>query len=88
MKIACYTSCSINYLAKARVLAESLKKHNDDAYIVLLMNDVWPDWFNPEIEPFDDVWKPSDLGFSESWVFKHNVMELCTAVKGLSLIHI
>ncbi len=88
MKIACYTSCSMNYLAKARVLAESLKKHNSDAYIVLLMNDITPDWFDPEAELFDEVWSPADLGYNEAWVFKHNVMELCTAVKGSALVRL
>ena len=85
MKIACYTSCSINYLAKARVLANTLKENHPDASIVLCMNDDIPEWFNECNEPFDAVWTPQDLGYSEDWIFKHNIMELCTAVKGRAL---
>jgi hypothetical protein len=76
----------MNYLAKARLLAESLKEHNSDSYIVLLMNDIMPAWFDADEELFDEVWTPFDLGYDEQWVFQHNVMELCTAVKGRALV--
>src|SRR3546814_20040146 len=31
------------------------------------------------------MWQPHDLGYSRAWVFQHNVMELCTGVKGRAL---
>lgn len=86
MKICAYTSCSINYLPKARVLADTLKRHHPDAVLVICLNDVFPSWLQLSNEPFDYIWQPKDLGFSESWVFMHNVMEICTAVKGRALV--
>lgn len=85
MKISVYTSCSINYLPKARTLADSLKAHHPDAVIILCLNDVIPAWLDLEQEPFDHIWQPADLGFTEAWTFTHNVMEICTAVKGRAL---
>lgn len=85
MKIAAYTSCSLNYLPKARVLAKTLKKHNPDASIVLCLSDIVPPGFSLDNELFDEIWFPDDLGYSLKWVFTHNVMELCTAVKGTAL---
>lgn len=82
MKFAVYTSCSVNYLPKARVLADSLKAHHQDATLVLCLNDIAPAGLNLAMEPFDDIWTPHDLGYDDAFIFKHNVMELCTAVKG------
>src|SRR3546814_9484064 len=31
------------------------------------------------------MWQPHDLGYSRAVVFQHNVMELCTGVKGRAL---
>jgi hypothetical protein len=87
LKIVAYTSCSVNYLAKARVFAKSLKSHAPSAIVVLCLNDVLPVWFNVDDEPFDLVLDPFSYGLpdTEQWIFKHNVMELCTAVKGMAL---
>lgn len=88
MKICVYTSCSINYLPKARVLADSVKRHHLDATVIVCLNDVIPYWLHVADEPFDQIWTPEDLDFSEAWVFTHNVMEICTAVKGRALVRI
>lgn len=88
MLLSVYTSCSINYLAKARVLADSLKRCHPDAKITLLLNDVVPSWLDLAAEPFDRIWQPKDLGYDLAWVFQHNVMELCTAVKGRALVRL
>lgn len=85
MKIQVYTSCSINYLPKARVLAESIAKHSPNTSLVLLLNDDIPEWLDLAAEPFDAIWTPAYLGYSAAWIFEHNVMELCTAVKGRAL---
>lgn len=85
MKISVYTSCSINYLPKARALADSLKEHHPDAIIILCLNDVTPSWLDLKREPFDHIWQPADLGYTDAWIFTHNVMEICTAVKGRAL---
>jgi hypothetical protein len=88
MKISVYTSCSLNYLPKARVLAETLAATNPGARLTLCLNDRPPDWFDPAVEPFDRIWLPEDLGYEPGWIFQHNVMELCTAVKGRALMRL
>lgn len=85
MKVAAYTSCSNNYLPKARALAESLKRHHPDAILVLCLNDELSPDIDFGIEAFNDVWTPRDLNYDRGWIFQHNVMELCTAVKGRAL---
>ncbi|MDH3668470.1 MAG: hypothetical protein OEN23_16215 [Paracoccaceae bacterium] len=88
MKIAVYTSAALNYLPKARALAESLAAVEPEASLTLCLNDVPPDWFDAATEPFNRVWLPQDLGFDRGWIFQHNVMELCTAVKGRALMRL
>jgi hypothetical protein len=76
----------VNYLAKARVLANSVREHTDVTF-VLLLNDRFPPWFDADSEPFDVVWHPADLitDDPDAWIYQHNVMELCTAAKGPAL---
>lgn len=88
MTLSVYTSCSLNYLPKARVLAETLAATDPGARLTLCLNDRLPDWLDPAAEPFDEVWTPADLGYDPGWVFQHNVMELCTAVKGRALMRL
>lgn len=85
MSFSVYTSCALNYLPKARALAESLKAHHPDIRITLCLNDLLPDWLDPSAEPFTQIWTPRDLGYQRAWIFEHNIMELCTAVKGRAL---
>lgn len=85
MSFSVFTSCALNYLPKARALAESMRRHQPDARLTLCLNDVVPDWLDLEAEPFDRIWLPEDLGYDRSWIFQHNVMELSTAVKGRAL---
>ncbi len=88
MKFAVFTSCSLNYLPKARVLAESLRRAEPGASLTLCLNDIVPDWLDLASEPFDRIWLPGDLGYGRDWIFQHNVMELCTAVKGRALMRL
>lgn len=36
----------------------------------------------------DRVWLPGGLGYDRGWIFQHNVIELCTAVKGRALLRL
>lgn len=85
-----YTSVNINYLPKARILAKSLKKWNPDAKFSLVFSDSWPDELDKTSEPFDEILLIKDLGVPvdnlQFWIFKHTVVELCTAVKGQALV--
>lgn len=88
MRIAVYTSCSMNYLPKARVLADSLARNSPGATLTLCLNDEPPPGLDLAQEPFERVWLPGDLGYDRGWIFQHNVMELCTAVKGRALLRL
>ncbi|MCV6622353.1 MAG: hypothetical protein OIF51_11465 [Cellvibrionaceae bacterium] len=89
-KVHAYTSITKNYLPKARVLAQSLKKHNPDVSFDLVLSDDLPEGFDLAQEPFDNVIFAEDLAVDnfKAWVFSHRVVELCTAVKGEALEHI
>jgi hypothetical protein len=84
--IACFTSISFSYLAKARVLARTLKEHHPEWRFVVCITDREPDGFTfaIESEPFDEVIWTHDLPIDpvEGWLFKHDLVEVCTAVKG------
>lgn len=76
-----FTSCNLSYLAKARVLAYSVKKFHPEVRMHLMLSDILPAWLDLEKEPFDSIITPVDLETSNAWIFKHSVVELCTAVK-------
>jgi hypothetical protein len=82
-----YTSITSNYLPKARVLAASIRRHDPDAVIHLVLCDVPPPKLDLGAEPFDHLHSIGDLGIPdlERWLFKHDVVELCTAAKGPAL---
>lgn len=86
MAIHCYTSISFSYLAKARVLAWSLKRFHPDWIFTVCITDREPDGFHFELaqEPFDRVvWSHNlPVGNILGWLFGHDVVEACTAVKG------
>ena len=87
--IHCYTSISFSYLSRARVLAETVRKYHPDWTLWICISDREPDGFTFELEDeqFDHVLWADEFGIPElrSWMFKHNVVEMCTAVKGLAL---
>ncbi|MFZ2397430.1 MAG: hypothetical protein WAW31_01955 [Smithella sp.] len=79
-----FTSITTNYLAKARALGLSLKKHNANAKFVLAIAEPLPKEIKLETEPFDfviEIESLNDIGNKNIFVFKHNITELCTAVK-------
>lgn len=83
-----FTSITANYLPKARVLARSIKRFNPTAVFHLVLSDAVPEWFSLKDEPFDTLIRIQDLGIPDldSWIFKHSVVELCTAVKGQAFL--
>lgn len=80
-----FTSITSNYIPKARVLACSVKKHVPGAVFHLLLCDTPPEGFNLDREDFDNLILLDDLEIAnrQAWIYQHNVVELCTAVKGL-----
>lgn len=86
MKVLCFSSFSFSYLNRARVLYQSLRRHHPDWHLVALITDKVPLGFafNIDDEPFDEVVWYDELGIENvnGWVFKHDIVEICTAVKG------
>jgi hypothetical protein len=85
-----YTSITSNYLPKARVLAESIRRVDPDVQFHLILSDNPPVGFNLSSEPFDSVIFAEELveeNFAQ-WAFGHSLVELCTAVKGVALEYI
>jgi hypothetical protein len=78
-----FTSINNHYLNKARVLARSLRTHYPSARIILMLCDRKHTEF--DYSDFDEVWSIEDLMLPvqslSGWIFSHNVVELCTAVK-------
>lgn len=92
MKVACFTSFSFSYLNRARVLANSVKRFHPDWTFIALITDEAPEEFSfePKNEPFDEVKFAEDLEIDDAraWIFRHNVIEVCTAVKGPFLLEL
>jgi hypothetical protein len=86
MKVLCYTSFTFSYLDRARVLFRTLRRRHPDWELVALLTDEPPPGFHfdPAEESFDRVVRVQDLGIPDwrRWLFKHDVVEACTAVKG------
>lgn len=85
-EIHCFTSISYLYLDRARVLAETVRNHHPDWILWLLLSDTPPPGFDSgaAARGFDHVVNSASLGIEHyrSWAFGHDVVELCTAVKG------
>jgi hypothetical protein len=79
-----YTSITANYIPKARVLAESVKKHQPGTVFHLFLSDAAPAGLDAANEPFDRIWTIDDLGMenSEQWLFQHSLVEVSTGTKG------
>lgn len=92
MTVHAYTSFSFSYLNRARVLASSLRRQHPDWVIWAVLTDRAPVGFEFSIqdEDFDRLVTVEDLygENTEPWLFKHDIVEACTAVKGQALKHI
>lgn len=86
-----YTSINNNYLAKARVLAKSVKQYCKDAKFSLVLSDRMLEDIDWSKEPFDEIITVDQLGIPvkhlSQWIYIHTVVELCTAVKGQALVN-
>jgi hypothetical protein len=86
MNVVCFSSFTFSYLDRARVLFETVRRHQPGWTRVALITDKPPPGVDFRIadEPFDRVVWAEDLGLPDfhAWLFKHDVVEACTAVKG------
>lgn len=89
-----FTSITSNYIPKAKVLAATLKKFHPEIQFHLLLSDSLPEDFHQGESSaeklFDSIINITELNIPnfQSWVFKHSVVELCTAVKGFGFLEI
>lgn len=82
-----FTSATTNYIPKAAVLAKSIKQHYPKLSFHLVLCDKLTPSISSEFENqdiFDSIITIEDLPIPDiqSWIFKHDIVEMCTAVKG------
>jgi hypothetical protein len=83
---------TLAYLPRARVLAETLRAAHPDWRLWAVLVDRLP----PDLEQrdvfagFDRVVDAEDLGIPRfrAWLFRHELVEACTAVKAAMLLHL
>lgn len=85
--LAIYTSANYQYLDRVLTLVRSVKRHYPDVHFCLLLSErsesqelsaVIADAGVDEVLPIRRL----SEAFADHWIFGHNVIELCTAVKG------
>lgn len=85
------TSVNNAYLPKAITLAQSIRRvYGDQAHVTCMLSD--DKAADIDYSAFDEVLTIADLNLPveslEGWIFKHAVVELCTAVKPWAFKHI
>lgn len=91
-KVAAYTSFTFSYLSRAIILVRTLKNaHPDWDFWALMVDRPPPDCdLSAALAEFDHVIYSEELGLErhDSWLFKHDIVEACTAVKGQMMVHL
>lgn len=92
MAVHAFSSFTYSYLNRARVWARSLRHHHPDWVLWAVITDKVPEGFTFDLaqEPFDRHITAEDLFEEETerWLFGHDIVEACTAVKGRAMLHI
>lgn len=90
MPVHIFTSITANYLPKAAALAHSVKRLHPQSVFHVVLSDEMPACPPATIAAFDSIINIRDLpvGNLPSWIFKHRLVELCTAVKGMAFQYI
>ncbi len=92
MTVHAFTSFSFSYLNRARVLAATLRRQHPNWTIWAVLTDKAPAGFTFDVEreDYDAVVYAEELfgDETERWLFGHDIVEACTAVKGRALQHI
>jgi hypothetical protein len=87
----CFTSFTFSYLDRARVLAQTIKKYHPNWELWACIADKEPLDFKVDLHAngFEHVVRIGELDIPrvEQWIFGHDLVELCTAVKGAMLCH-
>jgi hypothetical protein len=85
-----FTSITANYLPKAAALAHSVKRVHPEAVFHVVLSDKMPGCPAATTAAFDNIIHIGELPIENlpSWIFKHRLVELCTAVKGTAFQYI
>lgn len=87
--IQIFTSANLRYLSQALVLLDSVRRYEPSARFTLLLVDAYPEDEQTQslLSRFDDVIPPEELLGKDylQWMFRYDVVEACTAVKGAGL---
>jgi len=90
--ICCYTSFTYAYLGRARTLLATLRVAHPDWTVCAIVVDELPagDFAPDLLAGFDIVLGLHDLGIprARAWLFKHDIVEACTAVKAAAMLHL
>jgi hypothetical protein len=88
-RFAVFTSATLTYIDRASVLAESVRRFHDNADVYITFPDDAPPGtdIDDALARFDGVIRLEDIGLEADtgWIFSHNVVEFCTAVKPFAL---
>ena len=91
-RVCCFTSFTYSYLPRAQILAESVRAVHPEWELRALVVDKPPPGFDAAsaLRAFDTVTEASSLAIPrfEAWLFKHDLVEACTAVKGQMLLEL
>ncbi len=90
MRTACFTSFALSYLPRARVMALSLARAHPDWERWALLVDRAPPGHEADFADFHHVVPVESLSIPRRrhWLFKHDLIEACTAAKGRMLEHL
>jgi hypothetical protein len=86
-----YTSFTFAYLTRALTLARSLRAHHPDWTLWAVLVDRAPPSFDESWRAAFDVVLDAEALYRADWrrfVFKHDVVEACTAVKARAALHL
>ena len=85
-----FTSVTANYLPKAAALAHSVKRVHPEAVFHLVLSDAMPACDPIVTRAFDTVITAEQLPIPNlpRFLFRHRIVELCTAVKGAAFQYI
>jgi hypothetical protein len=85
-----FTSITANYLPKAAALAHSVKRFHPEAVFHVVLSDQMPPCPSVTTAAFDNIINIRELPIANlpAWIFKHRLVELCTAVKGTAFEYI
>lgn len=81
--IYAFTSSALNYMPKARLCFESIRRFHPNIRLVYALGDKLPEGSNVKYDFFDEMITVEQLSISDrlSWIFQHTIIELCTAIK-------